>query len=140
MLFYSCTRLRKEAHDVEASRVKHNFRHLFSQICCRTRSSRARRSLLQVTELIRQKLAQPFPIPSSRYFMVDSFPLPACKFRWARYCRSFRAGVANYGRFPSKKETYFGFKVHALVTLEGYITAFEITTASVTSYPHAVFP
>lgn len=31
---------------------------------------------------------------------------------------------------PSKKETYFGFKVHVLITLEGYITAFEITPAS----------
>ena len=32
---------------------------------------------------------------------------------------------------PFQKETYFGFKVHALFTLEGYITAFEITPASV---------
>lgn len=31
---------------------------------------------------------------------------------------------------PPKKETYFGFKVHVLITLEGYITAFEITPAS----------
>lgn len=30
-----------------------------------------------------------------------------------------------------QKETYFGFKVHALITLEGYITAFEITPTSV---------
>ncbi len=34
-------------------------------------------------------------------------------------------------RCPSKKETYFGFKVHALITLEGYISAFKITPASV---------
>ena len=37
----------------------------------------------------------------------------------------------DYGKCPSKKETYFGFKVHALITLEGYITAFEITPTSV---------
>ena len=110
--------------------VKRNFRHLFPRLCCRTRLNRTRRALLQVTEL-RQKLAQSFPIPSSRYFVIDSFPLPVCKFGRARYCRSFRADGANYGRYPSKKETYFGFKVHALVTLEGYITAFEITPASV---------
>lgn len=63
--------------------------------------------------------------------MVDSFPLPVCKFGRARYYRSFCADGTDYGRRPSKKETYFGFKVHALVTLEGYITAFEITPASV---------
>ena len=111
--------------------VKRNYRHLFPKFCSRTRFNRTRRALLQVTELLRQKLIQSFPIPSSRYFVIDSFPLPVCKFGRARYCRSFRADGANYGRCPSKKETYFGFKVHALITLEGYITAFEVTPASV---------
>lgn len=111
--------------------VKRNYRHLFPRLCCRTRFNRTRRAFLQVTELLRQKLDQSFPIPASRYFVVDSFPLPVCKFGRARYCRSFRADGANYGRCPSKKETYFGFKVHALITLEGYITAFEVTPASV---------
>ena len=111
--------------------VKRNYRHLFPKLCSRTRFNRTRRALLQVTELLRQELVQSFPIPSSSYFVIDSFPLPVCKFGRARYCRSFRADGANYGRCPSKKETYFGFKVHALVTLEGYITAFEVTPASV---------
>ena len=86
---------------------------------------------MQVTELLRQQLVQSFPIPISHYFVIDSFPLPVCKFGRARYCRSFRAEGANYGRCPSQKETYFGFKVHALITLEGYVSAFEITPASV---------
>jgi len=63
--------------------------------------------------------------------VIDSFPLPVCKFGRAHFCRSFRADGANYGKCPSKKETYFGFRVHAPITLEGYITAFEITPASV---------
>lgn len=68
----------------------------------------------------------------SRYFIVDSFPpLAVCKFGRARYCRSYRADGADYGKCPSKKETYFGFKVHVVITLEGYITAFEVTPASV---------
>lgn len=111
--------------------VKRNYRHLFPNLCCRTRFNRTRRALLQVTELLRQKISQVFPIPHSRFLVIDSFPLPVCKFGRARYCRSFRADGANYGKCPSKKETYFGFKVHALITLEGYITAFEITPASV---------
>ena len=110
--------------------VKRNYRHLFPELCSRTRFNRTRRSLLQVTELLRQKLSLTFPIPTSRYFVIDSFPLAVCKFGRARYCRSFRTDGANYGKCPSKKETYYGFKVHALITLEGYITAFEITPAS----------
>lgn len=111
--------------------VKRNYRHLFPRIPCRTRFNRSRRALLQAAELLRQKLIHSFPVPVSRHFVIDSFPLPVCKFGRARYCRSFRTDGADYGRCPSKKETYFGFKVHALITLEGYITAFEITPASV---------
>lgn len=111
--------------------VKKNFRHLFPSLCCRTRFNRTRRALLQVTELIRQKLFSEFPIPRSRYYVIDSFPLPVCGFGRARYCRSFRENGADYGVCPSKKETFFGFRVHVMITLEGYITAFEITPASV---------
>lgn len=111
--------------------VKRNYRHLFPRLCCRTRFNRTRRALLQVTELLRQKLVLTFPIPESRYSVIDSFPLAVCKFGRARYCRSFRTDGANYGRCPSKKETYYGFKVHTLITIDGYITAFEITPASI---------
>lgn len=110
--------------------VKKNYRYLFPKLCSRTRFNRTRRALLQVTELIRQKLFSVFSIPCSQYFVVDSFPLAVCKFGRARYCQSFRQDGADYGKCPSKKETYFGYKVHALITLEGFITAFEITPAS----------
>ncbi len=111
--------------------VKRNYRHLFPRLCSRSRFNRTRRALLQVTEMLRQELLQFFPVPVGRYSVIDSFPRPVCKFGRTRYCRSFRTDGANYGRCPSKKETYFGFKVHAMVTLGDYITAFEVTPASV---------
>ena len=110
--------------------VKRNYHHLFPNLCNRSRFNRTRRSLLQTTELIRQKLISVFNIPLNKYFIVDSFPLEVCKFGRARYSRCFRAYGADYGRRPSKKEVYWGYKVHAMITLEGYITNFEITPAS----------
>ena len=110
--------------------VKKNYRHLFPQLCSRSRFNRTRRALMQTTELLRQKLLSDFPVPISPYCIIDSFPLAVCKFGRARYCKVFRNHGADYGKCPSKKETYFGYKVHALITLEGYITAFEITPAS----------
>lgn len=107
--------------------VKRNYRHLFPNLCSRSRFNRTRRALLQTTELLRQKLVAFFSLPVSQYFVIDSFPLAVCKFGRARYCHSFRGYGADYGKCPSKKETYFGYKVHALITLEGYITTFEIT-------------
>lgn len=111
--------------------VNRNYRHLFPCLCSRSRFNRTRRALLQTTELLRQKLLQVFSMPHSQYYIADSFPLAVCKFGRARYCRSYREDGADYGKCPSKKETYFGYKVHALITLEGYITTFEITPASV---------
>lgn len=110
--------------------IKRNYHHLFPNICSRSRFNRVRRALLKTSELLRQKLAYTFQFLNSRYFIVDSFPLPVCKFGRARYCRTFRGYDADYGKCPSKKETYFGYKVHALVTFEGYISSFEITSAS----------
>ena len=118
--------------------VKRNFSSLFPKLCSRSRFNRTRRNLLQATELIREKLTQYMDFTASPYRIVDSFPLPVCKFGRARYTKSFRTDGASYGKCPSKKETYFGFKVHALITLEGFITRFEITPASLDDRP-AVF-
>ena len=111
--------------------VKKNYRHLFPTLGSRSRFNRTRRALLSVTELLREKLLVLFSIPTSHYFIVDSFPLPVCQFGRAPYCHSFRGDGAEYGYCPSKKETYFGYKVHAMVTLEGFITTFVLTPASV---------
>lgn len=62
--------------------------------------------------------------------MIDSFPLAVCKFGRAQYCHFFHSSGADYGKCSSKKETYSGYKVHVIITLEGYITTFEITPTS----------
>ncbi len=110
--------------------VKRNYKHLFPQLCSRSRFNRTRRALMQTTELLRTKMSSVFPIPVSSYYIIDSFPLAVCKFGRAPYCKTFRSSGADYGKCPSKKETYYGYKVHALITLEGYITSFEVTPAS----------
>lgn len=111
--------------------VKRNYRHLFPNLCSRSRFNRTRRALMQTTERLRQKMLSAFPVPVSPYCIIDSFPLAVCKFGRARFCRSFRGYGADYGKCPSKKGTYFDYKVHVLITLEGYITSFEITPVSV---------
>jgi len=110
--------------------VKRNYKHLFPKIGSRSRFNRTRRALLQTAELLREKLLNVFPTLNSRYFIIDSFPLEVCKFGRAHFCHTFRGYGADYGKCPSKKETYFGYKVHAMITLEGFITTFDITPAS----------
>ena len=110
--------------------VKKNYKHLFPNIGSRSRFNRTRRALLPITKLLREKLLPTFSIPCNEYFIIDSFPLKVCKFGRAHFCHTFREYGADYGKCPSKKETYFGYKVHAMITLEGFITIFEITPAS----------
>lgn len=111
--------------------VKWNYRHLFLNLCCRTRLNRTRRNLLQITELLATKAAVGISHTCKPILCDRQFPLPVCKLGRARFCPSFCTDGAKYGKCSFKKETYYGFKVHALITLEGYITTFEITPASV---------
>ena len=108
--------------------VKKNYRHLFPRMCDRSQFNRTRRNLLPVMDLIFTELARQF---WDNVFIVDSFPLEVCKFGRAHFCKLFRAEGATYSKNPSKKQTYFGFKVHAITTSAGAIQAFEITPANV---------
>ena len=110
------------------SLVKKNFRHLFPRMCDSSQFNRTRRNLLQVTNLIFTELAKQF---ADNVFIIDSFPLEVCKFGRAHFCKVFRAAGATYGKNPSKKQTYFGFKVHAITTCTGAVKVFEITSANV---------
>lgn len=81
-------------------------------------------------ELLRQKFSFVTMMPRNRFLIADSFPIAVCKFVGACYCRVFRALGEDYARHPSKKETHFGYEIHAMATLKGCITVFEITSAS----------
>ena len=83
--------------------AKKNYLHFFPSLCSRSRFNRTRRSLMQVTNLIREKLSSKFDVDKNKYFIIDSFPLEVCKFGRAHFCKLFRCDGANYGKCPSKK-------------------------------------
>lgn len=83
---------------------KRNYRHLFLNLCSRSRFNRTRRALLQTTELLQQKLLAVFSASVNQYFVIDSFPLAVCQFERARYCQSFHEYGADYGKCPSNKK------------------------------------
>lgn len=111
--------------------VDKNYRYLFPNLCSRSRFNRTKHNLLKLMDIFLQKLQYIFNSFDSAYYIIDSFPLSVCKFGRSKYCTSFKSCGADYGICASKKETYYGFKVHALTTSEGFITSYEITPASV---------
>lgn len=62
--------------------------------------------------------------------IVDSMPAPVCKFARAYFSKCFK-DIASYGYCASKKETYFGLKLHALVTVDGFVSDFFLTSAGI---------
>lgn len=58
--------------------------------------------------------------------VVDSVPMPVCRFARAKRCRLFQ-GEAAYGRDSLLPGTFYGFRLHLRITWPGLISAFELT-------------
>jgi hypothetical protein len=110
---------------------KKNMKDLFPKFCDRTRFNRTRRNLHSIIEEIRKDLSTITGYSLEPYRVVDSIPIPVCKFGRAHFHKTFRGFGATYDKCVSKKETYFGYKLHMLVTLDGFVTDFTLTPANI---------
>jgi Transposase DDE domain len=61
--------------------------------------------------------------------LVDSLPVPVCRFARAHRCRGFR-GLAAFGHDPLAHQTYYGLRLHLRVTWPGVITAATLAPAN----------
>lgn len=78
---------------------------------------------------IRQEMNKKVDL-NGQFLIIDSFPVPVCQ-----PIRNYRAkifrGYANIGYKATKKIYFYGFKVHAIVSDDGYILDYVVTKASV---------
>lgn len=94
-----------------------------------SRFNRRSRQLLQLIYQIRQKMNQKVDL-SGQFLIIDSFPVPVCQPVRNYRVRIFR-GSANISYKATKKIYYYGFKVHAIVSDDGYVLDYAVTRASV---------
>lgn len=106
--------------------LKKNFPTLVHYIE-RSRFNRLVNSLMTVIRAIRKNFMK---FQHSVYKIVDSFPLTTSKFGRAFFSKLFK-GIASYGYCASKKEKYFGFKVHVITDLNGNPYDYVLTPANV---------
>lgn len=106
--------------------LKNNFPELVNYIE-RSRFNRLVNSLMTVIRAIRRHFMK---FKHSVYKIVDSFPLTISKFGRAFFSKLFK-GIASYGYCASKKEKYFGFKVHVVTDLNGNPYDYVLTSANV---------
>ena len=111
------------------------FKRLPPTLACRIERSvfnRRKRSLTFKIEHFRQVIADQI-IPNEPYHIVDSMPLEVCK--WSRskrstICQERDDVIPNYGYCAAQKTGFYGFKLHAVCTIQGVFKALDISQAS----------
>jgi hypothetical protein len=85
--------------------------------------------LLPLMRCIRQVLNREVKT-AGEFLIIASFPVPVCQPVRNYHVKIFR-GIADIGYKAAKKIYYYGFKVHALVSDNGYLLDYAVTKASV---------
>lgn len=94
--------------------------------------NRRKRNLFCYRESLRKKLAG--QISDNNYYIVDSMPLEVCKLSRSTRCRICKEdwySSPNKGYCSSQSSSYYGYKLHAVCTVDGVFTDFDLSQASV---------
>ena len=114
----------------------HLFRNLPKALSCKIERSiynRRKRRLSAQINHIRLKLAQEFN-ESENCFIVDSMPLEVCKMarvNRSKICKEQQYSMPNRGFCASQQLSFYGYKLHAVCSLNGVFQSIDISPASV---------
>lgn len=109
---------------------RHHFRHFFPALARvhRTTFLRQAANLGPVKQALWQQLAAATDHDRA-VGVVDSLPVPACRFARAYRCRRLPA-LAAYGYDALAHQTYYGVRLHVRIAWPGVITAAAVTPAN----------
>ena len=95
----------------------------------RTTFTRQAANLWRIKQELWQVLAQ--RIPHDPYLsIVDSFPVPVCRFARATRCRAF-GEVATYGYDEVARQTYYGLRAHVRLAWPGVLVDCALAPANI---------
>lgn len=109
---------------------KRHWSHFFPKIPDRSNFVRQAANLHIVKRLLQESLATNLNAFGDALHIIDGLPIPICKFARAHFSQIFK-GDASYGYCASKKERYYGFRGHIVISSTGIITAATFTKANV---------
>lgn len=95
--------------------------------------NRRKRKLFPHIERIRQKMVERFN-EFENYFIVDSMPLEVCKLSRSsrsKICKEQDFALPNKGYCASQGFHFYGYKLHAVCSIEGVFQSFDLSPASV---------
>lgn len=94
--------------------------------------NRRRRKLFFYKQRLQKMIAS--KISSSDYYIVDSMPLEVCKLsrsNRSRICKENFETSPNKGYCATQKLPYYGYKLHAVCSVDGVFSDFDLTKASI---------
>lgn len=95
--------------------------------------NRRKRKLFPFMEQIRYKMVEVFN-EFENYFIVDSMPLEVCKLsrsNRSKICKDQDYALPNKGFCASQNLHFYGYKLHAVCSIEGVFQSFDLSPASV---------
>lgn len=102
--------------------------HLFPQLGSKANFSKQCANLWHIKELIQNKFYQEQQTDNIHF--CDGFPIAVCHLARSKKHKNFIAD-ASYGYCASKKERYYGFKGHLLISHDGMINRFTFSQANI---------
>jgi hypothetical protein len=121
--------------DMETELLSHwgEHRDLFPRLPSQSRFNRRRRALTEAFNLLRQRILATFDLAFGHLALLDSVPIAVVGFHKAtRASAQWRMHQASYGRVGAKRSTFFGYKLHLLLTAAGIILDWMLAPAHVT--------
>jgi hypothetical protein len=110
-----------------------DYRHLFPHIPSQSRFNRRRRNLMCAINLIRQVILRSLDLSQDKQCILDSLPVPVVLFHLVPGSTGdWKAYAATFGKAVTKKQIFFGYRLHLLITMSGLILDFELSSANCT--------
>lgn len=114
-------------------------RDLFPRQPSQSRFNRRRRALTQAFNLIRRAVLNVLDWAQCRDCVLDSLPVAVVAFHHApRASSHWRSCDASFGKVSAKQQTFFGYKLHILMTLDGVIIDWVLAPAHQRDLPVGV--
>lgn len=104
---------------------KRFYRHFFPKLTCRETFLRQATNLWKVKHRFFEHITARF---RDNVVVIDSIPMPVCRFARARRSRVFR-GLAAYGK-ELGSQTFYGLRLHLKINSIGMVESFELTPAN----------
>ena len=111
---------------------RNHWRHFFPGIGSRSNFAKQASNLWTIKQIIQSLIVGDLRSADEALHIIDGFPMPVCHFRRAKRCKIFRdVEQATYGHCASKKETYYGFEGHVVISKTGIITGYSVTKPNI---------